>query len=69
MNPISLYIENIDYDYMYNVFGMDGDAVPIYFYHKITNEFGSSPRIYNQIIKYPTSRYKIYELKILLSYI
>jgi len=52
-----------DSKYMYDNFGCEGELnVPIYFDHKIANNFGSFPDLYPMIIKNQPSRYKIEEL-------
>ena len=64
---INNIIDKYDYDEMYSSFGCETMNVsPVYFDHKIANEFGSFPNFYNKIIKNPTSRYKIVELLNLL---
>ena len=48
-----------EYEYMYKTFGCESDQViPIYFDHKIANEFGSY-QFYHKIIKNPVSRHRI----------
>ncbi len=38
-------------------------AIPVYFDHKIANNFGSFPKIYSKVIKVPFSRSRIEELE------
>lgn len=56
LSPLKL--ENINY--MYKYFGCESEYVlPLYFDHKIANNFGSYPNIYSQIVNEQPSRYKI----------
>lgn len=56
LSPLEL--EN--FDYMYKYFGCESESVlPLYFDHKIANNFGSYPDIYSQIVNKQPSRYKI----------
>jgi len=56
-----------DYKYMYGNFGCESCCVlPLYFDHKIANEFGSYPEIYTKIIKNQPSRYQIEKLESIL---
>jgi len=41
-------------------------VLPLYFDHKIANEFGSYPEIYTKIIKNQPSRYQIERLESIL---
>lgn len=55
------------YGYMYNNFGCETSCVlPLYFNHKIANEFGSYPEIYTKVVKNQPSRYQIEKLESIL---
>jgi hypothetical protein len=47
------------FEYMNETFGVEGLALPLYFDHKIANEFGSFPQFYTHILKKLPSREKI----------
>jgi hypothetical protein len=54
-------------DFLYSKLQCESSRViPMYFDHKIANEFGSFPAIYSQLIKEPTTREKILLLDQLL---
>jgi len=55
LGKIPLLDPNMD-AYMRDKFNYSAMAVPIYFDHKIANNFGSFPFIYEKIIKNPVSR-------------
>lgn len=53
---IATLIPDYNWDYMYKTFGCETDCVlPVYFDHKIANEFGSY-QFYHDIIKSPVDR-------------
>jgi len=60
--PENLF-ENYNYEYMYETFGCETDRVlPIYFEHKIANEFGAYQFI-KEITETPVSRRVIDKIK------
>jgi len=70
--PVEVYCDNVvdpifgkcDFERIYSKIGCETcNVIPIYFDHKIANEFGSFPFIYPLLVKNLPSREKIEELK------
>lgn len=72
LGPVEVYCDNViepmfskeDYERVYEKFGCETPyIIPIYFDHKIANNWGSFPYIYPLLVKNLPSREKIEELK------
>lgn len=67
INGINIMLELIEYmndDILIENFDVETlHVIPIYFDHKIANNFGSFPKLYSKIVKILPSRYQIEKLK------
>jgi len=64
IKPLKSILNNYNYEQMYEYFGCESETcTPLYFDHKIANNFGSINNIYEKIIKQQPSREMIEKVK------
>lgn len=62
-NVVEPIFKDYNFDFLNCKLGVESlNVIPLYFDHKIANNFGSFPEIYNDIVKEKPSRHKIEEL-------